>query len=151
MKQLIIILIAGLIGVSGYTQFPEPYVDVYFVLIHASKDYDQARDVAEGAHQKLGLKLALGGNYPSAEEGLTNDLICDCGVSHGYIPRGREGNNNYISVEFSSAFNGFSEGYYIVVIAQGDRDHAKEYLSRAKEHYADAYIKKAPVYMGCMH
>ena len=122
-----------------------------FLIIQSTKSYNAALRKAQLASNKLGLTLNLNGNYADKEEGLTNNEICDCGVKHGYIPRGRYDNGDYISIEYSSAFDSFTEGYYIVVVSSGNRENVEKSLPKTKEHYKDAYIKDSKVYVGCMH
>jgi len=38
-----------------------------------------------------------------------------------------------------------------VVVASGPEAEVESQLAAAREVYADAYVKKAPVYMGCLH
>jgi hypothetical protein len=72
-----------------------------------------------------------------------------------YIARG-EGdaqNNYYISIEYSNAYEGFAQGYYIVVagIDEPNSSKLKTELARVKKYYKTAYAKGTKVWHGCMH
>lgn len=89
--------------------------------------------------------------YKDNENGLTSSEVCGCGEKHGYIPRGRYDNGEYISIEYSSSFENFTQGFYIVVISSGEAKEVEKLLPMAKKYSKDAYAKKSDVYMGCMH
>lgn len=122
-----------------------------FLIIKSTKNYNSALKKAQVASNKLGWTLNLNGNYKDKKNGLTNSDICDCGVNHGYIPRGRYDAGNYVSIEFSSAYEGFTKGYYIVVVSSGEREKVQSILAKVQKHYIDAYIKDTDIYVGCMH
>lgn len=122
-----------------------------FLIIKSTKNYSSALKKAQLACNKLGWVLKLNGNYEDKENGLTNSEVCGCGNEHGYIPRGRYDAGNYISIEYSTAYEGFTEGYYIVVVSSGAREEVQKVLSKVQKHYSDAYIKDSDVYVGCMH
>lgn len=132
------------------------YVEKEFVLIRSTKNYDAALKTAKEAAAKLKWKLDLRGLKKHKETGLTwNKNTCDtdwfgypC-----YVARGRYNDGRYISIEYSSAYSGFKEGYYIVIVAggpQGD-ELIQESLAKARKVYKDAYAKRSKVYIGCMH
>ena len=122
-----------------------------FLIIKSTKNYNSALKKAQLASKELGWTLDLGGNFQDKEDGLTNNEICGCGNDHGYIPRGRYDSGNYVSIEYSSAFEGFSKGYYVVMVSSGDREKVESVLIKVKTYYKDAYIKDADVWIGCMH
>lgn len=70
-----------------------------------------------------------------------------------YVPRGHYEDGSYISIEYSSSFLGFTEGYYIVVAASYELGNAqtKPMLTKAKKIIKDAYVKQSKVYTGCIH
>ena len=131
--------------VNGQTQ------KTSFLIIKSTKNYSSALKKAQLACNKLGWTLNLNGNYEDKENGLTNSEVCGCGEEHGYIPRGRYDAGNFISIEYSSAYEGFTKGYYIVVISSGKREKVQSVLAKVQKHYSDAYIKDSDVYVGCMH
>ena len=58
----------------------------------------------------------------------------------------------YISIERSEAYPGFTPGFYIIMGGiYNDPKEAKGALTRFKPFVKDAYIKKTKIYMGCMH
>lgn len=132
--------------------------DFSFVIIISTKSYDAALKRAKEASEKLGYPLDLRGLHANDEIGLSfskqvcEDEICGGGLDYPiYIPRSDWGEEKYISVEYSDAFDGFTKGYYIVVVASGEKGApiVKEALKEAKKHYKDAYAKTCGVYMGC--
>ena len=58
-----------------------------------------------------------------------------------------------MSIEWSSMYSEFSEGYYIVVIASSTErdDEIKKLLKKAQKIISSAYIKSATVWQGCLH
>ncbi len=132
---------------------PDPKVEKAFLLVSASKDWDTARSTASQAAQALALEIKVEVE-PHATEGLTfSETTCtESGFEHPcYVARGRYDDGEYVSVEWTNAYEGFTPGLYIVVVASGPEADVKKHLEAAQEVYGDAYIKKAKVYMGCMH
>ncbi|MCR9173364.1 MAG: hypothetical protein NXI10_12765 [bacterium] len=132
--------------------------DFSFVIIISTKSYDAALKRAKDASEKLGYPIDLRGLHENKEIGLSfsrevcEDEICGGGLSYPiYIPRSDWGEEKYVSIEYSDAFDGFTKGYYIVVVASGEKGApvVKETLSKAKKFYKDAYTKTCGVYMGC--
>ncbi|MEO0470490.1 MAG: hypothetical protein AAF206_12770 [Bacteroidota bacterium] len=130
-----------------------PDVEKSFAIIHSTKDYQAALQTANEASEKLDLAVNLRGYAPHPTLGLDTDSICGCGENHGYIARGRWDDGEYISIEYSDQYQGFAEGYYVVMISSREKgsEPLKEVVARAKSYYADAYVKTASVYVGCMH
>jgi hypothetical protein len=122
-----------------------------FLIIQSTKKYGPALRKAQKACNELGLPLQLNNNFEDKEHGLTNNAVCGCGQRHGYIPRGRYDAGDYVSIEYTDAFDTFRDGYYIVVVSSGNRESVEKMLPKTKEIYRDAYIKDAHIYMGCMH
>ena len=151
-KYFITLFLIVFTATIGRTQEENDHlVTKSFLIIKSTKNYDKALKKAQLACNQLGLTLKLNGNYYDKEEGLANSSECGCGELHGYFPRGRYDDGNYISIEFSSAYDGFAEGYYIIVVSSGNREDVKLLLPKAQQFYADAYIKDSKAYMGCMH
>lgn len=122
-----------------------------FLIVSSTKNYSAALKSAQKAANKMGIPMNLRNCYKDKEEGLTSSEICGCGEKHGYIPRGRGDDGQYISIEYSSSYENFSPGYYIVVVSSGEEEAVKSLLTRAQEFNKSAYVKKSNVYMGCMH
>jgi hypothetical protein len=133
-----------------------PYAQKRVVIVLSTKSYDLALKRAKEASAKLTSKLDLRGLGKHKKTGLTwKKAVCETDW-YGYpcyVARGRYDDGNYVSIEYSSAYEGFAEGYYIVVVSSGDKDSldVKNALSKAKKIYPDAYAKVTQVYMGCMH
>ena len=129
----------------------EPYVQKSFLIVMSTKNYDRALSKAQKVANTLVVPLNLRNIIKDPEGGLTSNEVCGCGEQHGYIPRGRADDGKYISIEYSTAYQGFTPGYYMVVVASGQRNELEDLLPTVQKHYKDAYIKNAEVYMGCMH
>jgi hypothetical protein len=134
----------------------EMFVEKEFVIILSSKDYNAAFQTAKTAAEKLQYKLDLRDLKKNKETGLTwNEKTCEdeWGEFPCYVARGRYDDGNYVSIEYSNAYNGFTKGYYIVVIAGGTKgsEELKSALTKAKSFYKNAYSKTTKVYTGCMH
>lgn len=121
------------------------------LIVNSTKSYSSALKTAQSVANKMVIPLNLRNCYEDKEQGLASFEVCGCGEAHGYIPRGRSDDGEYVSIEFSSAYGNFSPGYYIVVLSSGESDKVKTLLPKAKEFNKSAYIKKSNVYMGCMH
>lgn len=156
-------LIRFLIGICMVIPFSihaqeqeEQFIEKEFVIILSSKDYDAALRTAKSAAEKLQYKLDLRDLKKNKQSGLTwSEKICEdeWGEFPCYVARGRYDDGNYVSVEYSNAYNDFTEGYYIVVIAGGAKgsEDVKSALAKAKRFYKNAYSKTTKVYIGCMH
>ncbi|MDB4106909.1 hypothetical protein N8368_04300 [Bacteroidia bacterium] len=122
-----------------------------YLILQSTKSYSAAMHTAKQASAKLGFPIDYRGYVFDFREGLKDTATCGCGEIHGYIPRGRFDDGNYLSIEHTNSFTEFTNGYYIVVAASGDRNKIKPLLPKAKKFLADAYLKDAEVYIGCLH
>lgn len=132
----------------------EPYITKEFVIITSTKNYSQALVTAKTAAQKLKAPLRLRGLKSSKTTGLTfSKKECEDFGHPCYIARGRYDDGVYASIEYSSQYEGFAEGCYIVIIASGNEDGTplSATLQKAKTAFRDAYKKKSRVYVGCIH
>jgi hypothetical protein len=126
-------------------------VDNSYLILQSTTSYSAAVFTAKHASKQLGAALNLRGYIFDFKEGLKDTTVCGCGDIHGYVPRGRFDDGNYVSIEHTDAFTEFTDGYYIVVAGSGKRSTLKPLLAKAKQFYSDAYVKDAEVYIGCMH
>lgn len=122
-----------------------------FLIIMSTKNYQNALKYANEAVTNLNDSLNLRTMVPDSLEGLTTTATCECGENHGYIPRGRYDDGAYISIEYSNYFDGFAEGFYMVIVASGNKADLVKKQQKVMKYYTDAYIKTTTVYMGCMH
>lgn len=129
------------------------------VILQSTKSYPAALKTAREAAAKLHLKLDLAGNQPNAKTGLSLSKT-DCNGDGGpgypcYYARGdgNAENSHFISIEYSTAYQGFAKGYYIVVAAIGAPGSPLVRTTRAAAQrlYPDAYAKPTSVWRGCMH
>jgi hypothetical protein len=163
MKFLCALLLAIPLVSFGQADNPQAYIKKYFLLIQSTKNYDSALVTARAAARQLAIKLDLrdlipvkdkfvGLSMPKdscrkyAEEEGGDDYPC-------YMARGRWDEGVYISIEYSTAYKEFREGYYIVVVASSvEKDQQlMATLQKVKTKYPDAYVRMSKVYMGCMH
>lgn len=132
--------------------------DYSFVIVLSTKSYESALRRAKDASKKLGYPLDLRDLHPNPETGLALpkevcEGICGGGVVDYpcYLPRNDWGSTKYVSIEYSDGYEGFTKGYYIVLIASGERGdpEVKAAVNEARKYYKDAYAKTCGVYMGC--
>ena len=132
--------------------------DFSFVILISTKSYESALKRAKDASNKLGYPLDLRGLHPNDEMGLSlPEEVCEaiCGgdvVDYPqYLPRNDWGETKYVSVEYSNGFQGFTKGYYIVIVASGEKGDPiiQEALKESRQFYKDAYAKTCGVWMGC--
>lgn len=131
-------------------------VEKRFVVVAASPDHGAATRLARLAARRLGVALSRDELRPNLETGLTEPrAVCEAsGFEYPcYVPRGREDDGVYVSVEHSDSYEGFGPGLYLVVVASGPSDSREvaTALRRARSHYPGAYARTAPVYIGCLH
>lgn len=152
MKNSFYLLIALFIAQFSFAQDDyQPYINQSFLIISSSTDFNSAEKIAKKAKKKLKLDYPTSVFYPDKSKGFKTDEVCGCGEVHGYFPRGSHDNGNYVSIEYSSGYDGFTEGYYIVIVASGEKALVQKELSKVKKHFAQAYIKNSEIYVGCRH
>ncbi len=134
-------------------QDAEPFVKKNFVIVQSSKSYRVAKVTAEKAARRLHQPLDFRGLKPNNKSGLTfADSLCENeGGYPCYISRGRFDDGDYVSIEWSNAINGFTKGYYVVIVGTGSKEETCLLLKKAKFFFKDAFVKQAEVYIGCMH
>lgn len=132
--------------------------DYSYVIILSTKKYSAALNRAREAAEKLDYPLDLRGLHENEETGLSVSKEVCAGICGGanvpyplYLSRSHHGDSKYVSVEYSDGYKGFAKGYYIVVIASGQKGNPaiQEVLTEARKFYKDAYAKTCGVYMGC--
>ena len=127
------------------------YSDKYILILKSTKDYNEAVNFATEASEQLGLEFDNENRKYSKEKGIYLSEDADDVAYRGlYYPR-RYG-KDYISLENSNGYKGFKAGYIIVVAGvYSDKESADKALRKAKEFYGDAYVKRATMWMGCIH
>lgn len=153
MKQVSICIMVCLLAMVGRAQMESPYAKKDMVIIQSTKNYAAAKKTAVQAAKRLSLKLDLRGLSPAKGTGLSfSKKACEEeGGYPCYIARGRYDDDEFVSIEYSDAIEGFAKGYYIVITACGDKSITGPALKKAQQFYKDAYAKTTNVYMGCMH
>ncbi len=161
-NTLLFLVLMVLIGRSAYAQGNyNTEVPRDIIIIKSTPDYRIALFTAKEAAAHLHKKLDLRKLGPDAKLGLTLSKT-DCYGSGGddlgypcYIARGdgAAADDNYISVEYSNAYQGFAKGYYMVVaaITKVQSGTMKTELAGIKKIYPDAYAKRTHIWFGCMH
>lgn len=149
-------LLSSALSAEPKDDFQDQYVKKRIVILLSSKDYKQAERFARRVAAKSEVKLDLRDLKPNQSIGLTfpKQHCADGGFDYPcYIARGRYDDGEYISVEHSSAFEGFRPGYYIVVGAsyENGMPEVKRSLAKFKRFASDAYAKLSKVYVGCIH
>ncbi len=165
MKKTIIIVVLVLTLIIPSTiyflfkqnQEPEPFFDKYVLVIKQTKNYEEAVSFAKQASQKLGVKFENENILYSKEKGIYfSEDINDPLYAGSYYPR-RYGKDfstgeDFISLENSSSYKGFSRGNIIIVYSIYDRkEDAAKALRKIKTFYKSAYFKKTKLWMGCIH
>ena len=123
----------------------------YILILKSTTDYNVALRFANESSKKLGLELKIEDIEYSKEKGICFSKDIDDELYKGeYAPRRYCG--DYISLENSSAYEGFVEGYIVVIAGiYQNKDDAELALRDVKESYPDAYVKKTNLWMGCIH
>ena len=126
-----------------------------FVIVSAGKNYEAIKKQAKTVAQKLAYKLNFRDLEYNKTEGLTfSKEVCENENMEfpAYIARGRWDDGEYVSVEYTNAYEAFTPGYYIIVVSSHDKglSQLNTALTHVKKHYKTAYIKYADIYMGGM-
>ena len=158
MKYILFSLVffTSLFSISQVDYLESQNVKKHFLIVASTKSYESALKTAREMTMKLDLKFDDRDLKPNEESGLTwSDEDCE---GNGweypcYVARGRHDDGEYISIEWSNAIEGFTKGYYVVIVSsQSERnDEMNDFLKKVKEIKPSAYIKSAEVYIGCMH
>ena len=156
MKATILTIFLLTISLLVKSQDISANVEKGFIIIHASKDYNLATRVATEANKHLAYKIDLRDLEYNKFLGLSlpKDTCKKFGFEFPtYIQRGRNNDGNFISIEYTNAYNNFTQGYYIVVVASYEKgnNEINKTLKFVKNHYETAYIKYTDIYMGCIH
>ena len=127
-----------------------------FVILGIFPSFENAKSEASAASASLSLHFDNRGLTPNKKTGLTFSRS-ECQESEFdypcYIPRGRFDDGIWLSVEFSSAYEGLPKGRYIIIVASGSPDDPliPFALKKVKAVYRESRILIAPVYLGCIH
>jgi hypothetical protein len=133
--------------------FDDMMVKKSFLILKSTPDYNEALVFARRAAKELGLKLDLRNLSKNDQTGLTfpkEECEEEGWEFPCYVARGRYDDGSFVSVEYSSSFEGFSQGLYIVLAAGGNEETART-LKLARKYFPDAYAKISRVYVGCIH
>lgn len=134
----------------------EMYVKKDFLIIASTKNYNVALATAKKVSADQDIQLDLRGLSENKQTGLTlskEDCENEGWEYPAYVARGRWDDGIYISIEYSDAFIGFRQGYYVVIAASGNRNenNYKNIFRKIKQSYKTAYSKSSKVSIGCMH
>ena len=132
------------------------YMEQDFLILLSTKSYTSALTTAKQASASMNIDLKLRELAENKESGLSfSKEVCEEeGIEYpAYYARGRWDDGVYISIEYSNAYSGFAEGYYIVIAASGSKkdDKIQSAYQKLRSKYTDTYFKRSKVYLGCMH
>lgn len=140
-------------------QEPEPYEKRTFVIAASEKSFSQAMLKATSLSEQTGFRFDMRGVGfdPKHVEGHGGGLTftkSECEESNWgypcYVARGRWDSGTYISVEHTSAIQGFTPGLYVVIASTGTNKEIAPALKHVQKFIPDAYSKSTKVYIGCM-
>lgn len=143
-------------NVSAYAQDPNAFVKKGFLIVASCVTLKEAKAIAETAALKTGIPFH-DEKLEQTERGNVSFPASDCeadGFEYPcYVARGRYDDGEYISIEYSDAYEGFKTGYFIVIAASYAEKHKdlKTTQHKVRKFYPSAYIKNSKVYIGCMH
>jgi hypothetical protein len=152
-----LLLVFLIFSSKNYAQEEGQFQTKYFLIIGSVKTVDEARLLARQAEQKTGFTFKDPGLLADSSTGATFPRsVCesDCGFEFPcYVARGRYDDGNYLSIEYSNAYEGFAKGFFIVVAASSAKDLSKDtqLMNKIRAQYPKCYVKKNRVYIGCMH
>ena len=153
MKYLLIFLLYVNAYVQADISVEEQSLSKSFLIAKSTKNYNEAVAFAKKLANKSAISLKLKTLHPSQSTGLTYAASAckKMGYSYPcYVARGRYDDGIYISIEYSDVYSGFTTGYYMVIVASGEKID-KSVLQSVRKYVPDAYVKKTAVYMGCIH
>ncbi|HIP30138.1 MAG TPA: hypothetical protein EYG83_04905 [Sulfurospirillum arcachonense] len=156
MKKLLlwVLLSVNMIAEDITTELNDMYEEKSFLIAKSTTSYEEAKKFSKEISKALGIHIDYRGLSFHKSEFLSFSKK-ECEESWGdnaypcYVPRGRYDDGEYISIEHTNSYDEFTNGYYIVIVASGDS--TSKTLKKVKKKYNDAYMKKAKVYMGCIH
>lgn len=123
-----------------------------FLILKSTKSFQEAKDFALKSANELSLNYAKQDAMIHSDNDLTFSPEACEEMAYAYpcyTTRGAYDDGIYISIEYSDHYEGFSKGYYIVIVASGE--NIEDYLPLAKKISKDAYITTSPVFTGCTH
>lgn len=135
-----------------------PMIDVGFLVIRSTADYDEALRVVRQASSAFDIPIDLRSLIYDPAHGLTRprsdcDLVDSWGGYPCYLPRGRYDEGRYLSIERSDAYKSFKPGYFVVIAAscKPGSTEIEQTRQAVRNGFPDAYVKTDKVYFGCMH
>jgi hypothetical protein len=123
----------------------------------STTDFHSALESARLAATKLRIEFDEDEVRPHDSTGLTFSRKSCEEDWYGYpcyVPRGRNDDDSvWASIEYSSGYQGFADGLYIVILAHAEKESQFliAALANARRFFPEAYIKSTEVYMGCIH
>jgi len=135
---------------------PDGMAERDFIILPAVASYAEARKVAGNAARRLGLKLDLRGARPDGRGGLTFSRA-DCKANDWehpcYVPRGRDDDGAYVSVDEASRFFDAEADGYLVILGSGPKDDPslRALAAKARSLFPTAEIRTDDVWQGCIH
>lgn len=153
---LLALLIFSITSINAQEDEYNPYIQKGFVIVSASKNYDAMKKMATEVSETLVYELNLRGLTPNEETGLTHSLA-ECAEAEfdypWYSRRGLWDDGEYVSIEYTTDYEGFTPGLYIIVVSSHYKGmhELTDALEHTEKFYKNAYIKYSEFYMGCSH
>ncbi len=150
-------VISSCAGTSGV-----PDTDVqnrWLVVLGTYKDFPAAKQDAEAYAQASGTPFSMNGMIFD-EKGLhLPDNDPDQIYAGEYLLRrfntasvGDDLVQEHVSIEKSGSYTGFASGDYLIVASVSDSaKEAAEWRKRFRKIAPKAYVKKTPIFLGCLH
>lgn len=131
----------------------------WVAILSAQESFADAKAEAQKFAKATGVPFSMEGRVFDKKKGLIYPTNFDDEVLAGqYVARRynethiKDKDVPYLSVERSDGYEGFKPGYYIVVAGVYENAKAAEaQVKRFSSLAPTGYVKKAKIYMGCMH
>ncbi len=132
--------------------------DRWVVILGTSKDFKEAKADAQKWSKSSGVPFSMNGMIFD-RKGLrlpdddSDEMWAGCYFlrRHNMTSTGTF-SEQHISIEKSEAYDGFAKGYYMIVGHIAETAHEAEKMAAFfKPHAQTTDVKKARIYMGCMH
>jgi hypothetical protein len=133
-----------------------PFIPGGLLVVGSSRKYHEAVRAAKSFSRAAAMPYSSQGYVLDESRGmvLPDDHPDDIHAGE-YLPRRYDGacdGERCVTVERSEAYEGFPNGYYLVVAGIVGRDaEAKSRLAQARRIVPTAYVRQTILYMGCRH
>ncbi|MEY4484575.1 MAG: hypothetical protein RL693_2027 [Verrucomicrobiota bacterium] len=131
----------------------------WLVVLGSYQDFPEAKRDAESYAKASGVPFSMNGMVFDQKGLHLPDNDPDQIYAGDYLLRrfntaslGDQVLMEHLSIEKSGSYAGFPSGHYIIVASvAGSPKEASLCLKRFKKIAPNAYVKKTPIFLGCMH